>query len=351
MKNYHLTLTLVVLFITMTSCYKKPVDGPAEEFIERFDQGIVIANYGSQQNGIGTFTYYDRENEAVIDDLYREQNDGRTIGNTIQSFTRFLDRGYVITGDRLIVIDLENFRQVREIDGFEMPRYFLGITSSKAYVSDWGDGFSGSVKVIDLDEAKIVKTIETDTKGPERMVRRGNNVYLANSGGFVADDRVTILDVSADKVKQHLTVGVDPIELQIDNGGNIWVLGKGIIDSNNPDNSKPGSLTKISNDQVNFKLELSNTISSLTINKAKDKLYFVMDGWVREFPITATSLGTAPYIDRFFFRIDIDPKTDQLYASDPKNYNNNGEVFIYDSAGNMLSSFKAGVVPGAFTFD
>lgn len=333
----------------LSACVKTEVD-PENVDITKYNEGVLIANFGSQQNGVGSFTYYDRQTEKVIGDVYRDQNDGRSIGGTIQSFTRFQDRGYAVVGDRVEVIDLLTFKSIKSITGFEMPRYFLPITSSKAYVSDWGDGFSGSVKVIDLDEGKIVETIETNTKGPERMVRRGNKVYLANSGGFLADDRVTILDVSSDVVKQHITVGVDPIELQIDDKGQIWVLAKGFIDSNNPENSKMGRLSKISNDQVTLNVELSNVVSSLTINKAKDVLYFVMDGWVREFPITATSLGTAPLIDRFFLRIDIDPETDQLYGSDPRNYNNNGEIFIYNMAGEEVGSFSAGVVPGAFVF-
>jgi len=338
-------LSLCFLF---SACYKTNID-PEDIPIERYDQGVVIANFGGQS--VGSFTYYDREAKKVIDDLYKDQNDGRSIGGAIQSFTRFQERGYAIIGDRIEVISLETFRSIKTITGFDMPRHFLPITSDKAYVSDWGDGFSGSVKVIDLNEGKVIRTIDTQTKGPERMVRRGNNVYVANSGGFISDDRVTLIDVSKDEVSRQITVGVDPIELQVDNDGNIWVLAKGIIDTNNPENSKKGRLSKINGYRVEFNLELSNTANSLTINKSKDILFFVMDGWVREFPVAATQLSDTPFIDRFFLRVDIDPKTDQLYCSDPKNYNNNGEVFIYNMAGDEVNNFKAGVVPGAFTFD
>ena len=348
--TFRLSYLFFLFIIIISACGKTKMDDK-DDPITTYDKGIIIANFGSSQNGESSISYYHRKNGAIINKLFQKENEGKTLAQTMESLTVFENRVYMVSKDKLIITDLKTMKLIETISGFEMPRYFLGINSRKAYVSDWGDGFEGKIKVVDLSQGKITKTIMTNTAGPERMLLKGSKVYLTNSGGFISDDRVSIIDSNADKVLTHIKVGVDPINIVADSRAKIWVLSKGFIHPNNPEDSRPGRLSKIVNDRETLAIELSNTARSLVTNGTRDVLYFVMDGWVYDFPTTSTQLKTAPFINKFYFRIGLDPQTGNLFASDPKNYNTPGEVVIYDDTGAELESFDAGVVPGAFYFN
>ena len=347
-KPWYFKAVLLLIF-TLFSCVK-PAQEEEEMSITNFEAGILVANLGSEQNGIASVSYYHRKNGEVINELFRQENNGKAIGNSMESMSVYQGKVYLVSEDRLEVVELKSFKALSTVTGFELPRYFLGINANKAYVSDWGDGANGKIRVVDLVQNKVINTIETNTRGPEQMLLKGDRVYVTNSGGFLSDNRISIIDVNSDRVLSHFEVGVDPINILEDATGKIWVLSKGFIDSNNPSNSQAGRLSQIENDREVFQIELSNTARSLACNANRDVLYFVMDGWIYDFPINSTKLKQAPFVNKFCFRLGVDPQTDHLFCSDPKNYNQDGAVVIYDSGGKLLESFDAGLVPGGYYF-
>ena len=89
------------------------------------------------------------------------------------------------------------------------------------------------------------------------------------------------------------------------------------------------------------------------MNSAKDKLYFLKVD-VFELPITATALPSSPIIlanGRDIYGLGVNPTNDNIYVGESGNYTQKGTVTIYDSAGEELSSFKAGVAVNGFYFN
>ncbi len=104
------------------------------------------------------------------------------------------------------------------IEGLELPRFFLPIDNQFAYVSQWGaDGISGSLAKVDLLSKKVVKTIAIGS-GPEKMLRVGNTVLVANGGGYGVDSTVVAIGTSDDQIIQrYYASGKNPSSMVLEN--------------------------------------------------------------------------------------------------------------------------------------
>ncbi|MFK8104957.1 MAG: YncE family protein [Saprospiraceae bacterium] len=325
----------------LTACKKD-----AEKEI-RYDQGILIANRGLQNSGEGSLSYYDPETSEVSQNIFQSQNEDKKLAN-IQSMYVQGGKVYIVeilTG-KVKILDQETLSLTAEIEGFERPRHFIKVGNNKAYVSQWGaDGFSGSIKVVNLLNNTIVKTIPLN--GPEEMLVVGATVYATISGGFGTDYDLAKISVSNDAVIQTITgVGEKPFHISADKNNAIWVLCSG-FQSNMPDENRSGQLTKIVNDQIvqSFELSFQFGPGSLIINKAKDKLYYRKDQNIFAQDISNTTLNLAPFISRDFINLGINPSDDQLIGLDAGGQFSPGKAFLLDKNGISQHSFDVGIVP------
>ena len=100
--------------------------------------------------------------------------------------------------------------------------------------------------------------------------------------------------------------------------------------------------------------ELTMYPDNLEISGAGDTLFFVNQG-IFSMSINDTELPADPFIvqvpGRNYEFLGVDPVNGNLYASDPLNYIENGKVYQFNSFGNYLNVYDAGIVPGAFGFN
>ncbi|MCX8490991.1 MAG: hypothetical protein ORN54_07985, partial [Cyclobacteriaceae bacterium] len=219
-------LTAVSVLVFLQSCEKEP-----DPVVKVGAAGFFVVNEGAFGTENSSVSFYDRKTDAVSNDLFAAKNKS-LLGNQAQSMTLFEGKAYVVlqASNNIKIINPDDFSLMAVIgsaDGIESPRYFLGISSSKAYVSDWGaNGITGTLKVIDLVTNKVTKSIATG-KGTNRMLKVGNLVYVANAGGYGTDNTVKVIDSNTDAVVASITTGDNPNSLQKDNEGNIWVTADG----------------------------------------------------------------------------------------------------------------------------
>ncbi|MBD0258500.1 MAG: hypothetical protein ICV83_22515 [Cytophagales bacterium] len=339
--------------LLLTACDPKENATPAG----KYENGVLIVNEGPFQNGTGTISYYNRSTKTAENDIFQATN-GRPLGNLLQSVSVHNGKAYAVVNNanKIEVADAKNFQSVGVINGLAQPRYFLGINEGKAYVSQWGaDGLTGSVVVIDLNTNAVTKTIATG-RGAERMLRVNNNVYVTCSGGYGNDNRVTVLNANTDEVVTTLTVGDNPNGIQLDANNKIWVLCSGIRDYNNPVANTAGIFVRINpaGNAVEYAIPFddeSDSPSELTINKARNALFYLYSGAVYRHDINSPELSPTPVIYRSFYGIGIDPAEDVLYAADAGDYASNGKVIRYNATtGVALDSVQVGIIPSEFTF-
>jgi len=353
-KNYYLVILLGISALVFTAC---PDDdgtmGPVDEITSFNENGFFIINEGPESTGNGSISFYHRNFKLVANNIFQESNNGETIGNGVQHMNIIDGKAYIVArnSNKIVIANPEDMKKLGEITGFQQPQFIIKAAEGKAYVSQWGaDGTNGSIQIVDLNNNSITGSIMT-RPGPQEMVRAGNNVFLANSGGVYVDSIVTKISVPNDEVLKTINVGLSPTYLELDKDLNLWVLTRGLINNpGNPDENIKGRLVKIENDEVILSLKVKPSANGLTINQTKDKIYFVQNGWVYEHGIFDTSISLVPFIERFFYGLEVDSKTNNFVGFDAKDLVLNGEMYIIDEDRMAIDTVDVGSTPGRAFF-
>jgi YVTN family beta-propeller protein len=321
-----------------------------------------VVNEGAFIGSNTSISFYDRSTDIMTNDVFAAKNK-RPLGDQAQSITVFEGKAYIVVqhSAKVEVINADDYSSIKTItDGIESPRYFIGISSTKGYLSDWGQfGDEGTLKVIDLNDLKVIKTIPTG-QGANKMIRKGDNVYVANNGGFGYDNKISIIDTNKDEVTSTITVGDNPNSLQFDKDGNLWVLSSGTFAYNDDftideANSTKSTLSKIGTDNKEANRFTLPAIrypgaGHLEINTTGDVLYYNYNGAVYSMPVSAPALVTNAFIDQEFYGLAVDPFNDNVIGMETLNFSAPGKIYIYNSSGALQRSIVVGIAPNGIGF-
>lgn len=352
-------IILYFLAVTFLVSCKKTIDN--NSYLDlNFSRGVLISNEGKFPNGTGTITFFDRGNHEIIQDLFQRQN-GYPAGSIVNSVEVHNGKAYIVVNNagKIEVVNNKNFESTGTITGLMQPRYFLGINDGKGYVTQWGNGSQGEIKVVDLASNTILKTIVTGA-GSERMIRIGQYVYVCNAGGYdaafnpVNDSTVAIIDTDTDSLVTRLNVGYNPSSIFYDSFGKLWIACYGISDWTNPSNNKNGSLVRLNPSSNSMELQLdlgyADSFFRMTINGNRNKLFYTTNGNTFSMNVTDIDLPAAPLISRGFYSLGFDPVSNYLFAGDARDFQSNGYVFRYQQDGTFIDSLPVGIIPGNYYF-
>ncbi|MFK7807771.1 MAG: YncE family protein [Saprospiraceae bacterium] len=341
-------LGIFALFSVM-SCGANDNDDEADT-INTFQNGLFIVNQGISNGTDGTISFYDKDREEVANDIFASKNE-LPLNGILSSMTTVGNRAYIVgnSSGSLTLVESESMEKVTEVSGFDLPRFMLPLNNSKAYVSQWGsNGSSGSIQVFNLDNNTITGEINTPG-GAERMLKRGNHVYVTHTGGFFLDSVITKIDITTDQIVYTIPVGISPQSLQLDAEGALWVLAKGLETFSD---SKPGTLAKIVNDEVVLSITVPLGSRDLVIDNSKTTLYYIngLNQKVYTHKIDQNALSLAPFSDTPVTALSFDPQNNLVIGMDSKNFQVEGQLLFFNQMGDLTSEFEVGVVPGFITY-
>ena len=220
---------LVVIFyflIIILSCNKKEI-GP--QFIDKGfvpkERKILILNEGNFGFGNASISIYNTETKEVSNNVFKTVN-GFGIGDVLQSVTLHNNKYYfVVNNSGKIVITDTNLVYQSEITGLNSPRYFVA-KGNKGYVSDLKQN---AIYVLNLTTNQIVKQIRT-TGWTESLLINNNKLYALDRGNYlnnIGDNKVYIVDIDLDTIKDSVVTALDPNSMVIDDNNKLWVLCSG----------------------------------------------------------------------------------------------------------------------------
>ncbi|MBT30557.1 MAG: hypothetical protein CMO01_12935 [Thalassobius sp.] len=353
--KYYQACWLIILSLVFVAC--EDSDEPDVEVPAKYANGFLIANEGPFQSGSGTVSFYSYDSASVTNEIFETVNN-RPLGNVLQSISVYDDEVFMVinNAEKVEVADTETFESVATIEGLAQPRYFQAVSSDKAYVSEWVNGFGGQLSIINLNSYEVLDTITTGL-GPERMLIHDNKLYVVCSGGYSTDSTVTVIDTDTDEVLASITVGVNPAGIVKDEDGFIWVLCKGNYTADYSGLENSGSLYKInpSTNAVESSISFNNFYSQpsdLVIDDDGETIFYSFNGGIYKMDTDDTVLPSTPIITGYFYGLGYDPVSDYLIASDAGDYTSNGKIIRYDSEdGTVIEEFTVGVAPnGGFYF-
>lgn len=325
------------------------------------ESGFFIVNEGAFGQSNASLSYYNESVDVITNNIFADRNN-RPLGDQCQSMTVDGGIGYVVVQNSgtVEIIDAGTFSSLNTVsDGIESPRYFLAVSDTKGYISDWGsDGLTGTVKILDLINFTITGSIPTGS-GANRMLQAGPVVYVTNSGGFGTDNNVTVINTTTDEVVSQIEVGDNPNSLVLDASDNLWVLGGGSLAYNpdfsiDEDNSTLGTLTKIRADgSQEFSLSIPGYTYSTANNLVLDNdgvLYYTFNDKVWSMSVDDTELPSEPFMDKSLYGLSVHPVSGYLIGCEAVSFTSAGNLIFYERDGSENSTFAAGIAPNSVAF-
>jgi hypothetical protein len=307
--------------------------------------GFFILNEGNFMSGNGSVSFYSIETGEIYNDLFKSKNK-RALGDVPTFITADGSKGFIIVNNSgtIEVTDLLTMESITTITGLNSPRQMV-IDKRKGYVSSL---FSDEISIIDIDNLTVTGTINIGCS-TETMVKAGRKLFVANwSGG----NRVIVVDLDNDQVLGSLITGLEPESMVLDKNGMLWVLCTGgYLNEEVPRLVRINTLSLEIEDELLFS-NVNDNPSSLTANSTGDTLYYLCGG-IRRMSVTATELPSEPFVSgegRLFYKLNASVYTGMICVTDAIDYQQKGDLLIYDARGVLADTEQAGIIPGFMFF-
>ena len=354
MKKTLFNIFILGLLLSFVSCNGDDPVTPKEHNIAK---GLFILNEGTFTYANSSLTFYDPEADTVENNLFYRVNLA-PLGDVANSMMMDETGMYIVVNNSKYIykVDPKTMKYQAKLDGFTMPRHIVSINKNKAYVSD-----QESTGLWIIDPATMQKTGFVELGNTtEKMVLVGDEVVVTNWSNYyqpgTSNSTIQFVNVATDELVDEMAVAAEPNAIVKDKNDNIWVLCSGgymppcepALFCINP--SKREIIRR-------YDFAEGDYPSSMTIDKEGENLYILNGGFgtldLYKMSIDDETLPTVPLVNsqsRVFSNVVISEDGD-IYLTDVKNYVQNGEVVRYTSNGEFVTSFEAGIVPGAMMFN
>ena len=344
-----ITLLMVLAAIMMFGCESDPTSSGGGDKTPELS-GAFILNEGNFNGGNGSLSFYSPKDGAIQNGIYKAVN-GADLGDVVQSMTIIDTLGFIVVNNsnKIEVISTNSWKKVTTINlpAGSSPRY-LSYDGQFAYVTNL---FGNSISKISLSSYAVESTIPVGTN-PEMIVLDGNTAYTANSG-FGWNNTVSVVDLGQGQESKTIKVGDNPRSMRKVKNDELHVLCEGRWPAwgDTSDTGTNGGLYVI--DMVSNTLIDSFIIAGHPSRLAYDgdeTGYFLSAGHVVSYSTANHSVINDTLISEFFYGLEVDPVSKNIYALDAKNYAQNGELKIYNADGVLQGSYETGIIPGSVTF-
>ncbi|MGF1669172.1 MAG: T9SS type A sorting domain-containing protein [Balneolaceae bacterium] len=350
-------LSILLILLTTGSLH-------AQEILSR----VIVANQGNFMQGNATLTEFIPDNGMAVDGVFFNEN-GFQLGDIAQNVAIFDGKMYVVVNNSNVirVLNPETFRQRFEIPiaGGASPREIIRLNAHYAYVTNL---FDNSVSLIDLQNNEELMPRISVGENPDKAFFHNGLAYISNNG-FGADSTVFVIDpklsegttgnIATHEIIDTLFVSRGPAEMLVDDQERLWIVSTGFageFDSDFniiPGTGEPGGvhIFDINTREEIASIEIESAGSDIAYDPNAGKVY-INSGGVRVIDCSTFQLDPDILIEGNFFAMNFSANEAQprFYLADAKDFSVNGEVFIHDTQGSLVTSFPTGIIPGDILF-
>jgi YVTN family beta-propeller protein len=348
------TVCLFLIIATIVGCKSNPT-GPSGS-TPGAPTGVYVINEGNFQRGNASLTFYVPDSNMVFQNVFALVN-GRDLGDTGNDIAIYGGKAYIVVSgsQKIEVISTVDHKSVGtfQMPGQRTPYDIVVLNDAKAYVTNLMDSsvtaFNPSTLQVVFDRVKV-------GGNPQGIATANGKIYVCNSG-FGYDNSVTVLNAGTGTLIKTVVVGDSPSEVGVGLNNVVIVKCDGRSDFSNSANDTPGNIAVLNsdNDVIVIKAILPLVTyghpGHMTVS-SKGYGYFAGKAGIIRFSFTGSTLNVegTPFSTMQAYGLTVDDATDRLYATDPKDYVQTGEVVVFDSKGVEYRRFAAGIIPGAIAF-
>lgn len=323
----------------LTSCQSdKPLPKPQTQ-VSGIRANVLVTNEGTFQFNNASLTFLNGFSGELTNNLWRDDK-----WDVIQSATLHNGRLYVVVNNsgKIEILHPQSFQRLGTITGLRSPRYFLPISSTKAYVTDLN---ADAISVLDLTSNTVAKQISCPG-WTEKLVYHLGKVYVTNYWKPYLYQIDPLTDLKTDSI----LIGMGAQSIVVDKYDRL-VISCGGYNIKQTENqiAYVNARTKSVEKRIPF---AKNYPSGLTINATKDTLYYLNTN-LYQLSVEENAEPRNFFISgagKNFYGLDVDPGTNLLFVADAVDYVQNGKAYVYNAAGLELTSFEVGIAPNGFCF-
>ena len=378
MKKYLLGLAVLLMgTAVMTSC-SDDNDGP-ETYLQEYSTGAYVVNSGNMYSNIkSSLTAIDYASSTATQNVFKAAN-GRTLGNIANDGIVYGNKIYLAVDkeNTIEVIDKTTKKSIKQINTTELlgnaegadPRHIIA-DGGKVYFTTYG----GYVAAVDTTDFALQKKWQVGSY-PEGLVIGKGNLYVANSNYGAGGGNISCINLSNDNVETKNIEGVNNPTSIYYAAGLLYVLDNQYYDASfnaYGENSlrtvefAQGTSQKVADGNYAACVTTGAATTARTSVEEVRPHFFVLNapyggtpsvsvfvaGITQPQPMTLSEMPVSPC------GIFADPLNGHIFVlsyrlgdSGYADYNGNGYVVEYDSAGQKLHEYETGVGSCAMFFD
>ena len=337
--------------------------------------GMYLLNEANMGSNKSSIDYVDFRNAYYVRNIYAERNpevvkELGDVGNDIQIYGNKL-YAVINCSHKVEVMDVRTCKRIGQVD---IPNCrYIRFAKGKAYVSAYVGPVAidpnaqlGAVYEVDTASLAVTRKVTVGYQ-PDELEVLGEDLYVANSGGYRApdyDSTVSVVEIYGMKQIQKIPVGINLHRIRKDRYGKLWVTSRGDY------NTIPSRLYVLDRKDKNSKeMVVKDTLdipcSEMYIQG--DSLYFYSVEWNKQTERNTVTYGiidvrTGQLVTDHFitdgteqdivipYGICVHPTTGDIYVTDAKNYVSSGVLHCYDRHGKKKWSVRTGDIPAHMAF-
>lgn len=366
-----LAFTLLFLFSCRTDDYVVPSETKEVSTGEDTPiKGFYLLNEGNMGSNKCTLDYFDYATGTYHKNIYAEINPNvvKELGDVGNHIMIYGSKMYVVVNvsNKIEVLDAKTAKRIKTIQ-LQNCRY-MSFKGNKVYASSYAGPVelnpnSPPGKVVEIDTASL--TIQRQAVvgyQPEEMEVIGNQLFVANSGGYMFpnyDKTVSVIDLNSFTETKKIDVAINLHRIKKDNYGDLYVSSRGDY------YNIPSSLFLVDAATGMVKKDFHVAVSGMTI--VNDKLYYYGNEFnynthtyvktfgiidVKTEQVIASQIIDQQHVDEIKapYGIAVNPYTEDIYLTDARNYVTTGYVYCFDKSGKFKWKTEGGNIPAHFTF-
>ena len=361
----------------MTSC-SDDNDGP-ETYLQEYSTGAYVVNAGNMRSKIeSSLTAIDYASSTATQNVFKAAN-GRSLGNTANDGIVYGNKIYLAVdqSNTIEVIDKKTKQSIKQIkttdllgnaEGVE-PRHIIA-DGGKVYFTTYG----GYVAAVDTTDFALQKKWQVGSH-PEGLVIGKGNLYVANSNYGAGGGNISCINLANDNVETKNIEGVNNPTSIYYAAGLLYVLDNQYYDASYNAYGEntlrtvefaQGTSQKVADGNYAACVTTGAATTARTSVEEVRPHFFVLNapyggtpsvsvfvaGITQPQPMTLSEMPVSPC------GIFADPLNGHIFVlsyrlgdSGYADYNGNGYVVEYDSAGQKLHEYETGVGSCAMFFD
>lgn len=354
-----LVWSLLAVALLLQSCSKDEIE-KAQKPTGKYDYGYLVLNQGGFTKSNASVSFVSQDFSKIENDIFSAVNPAKKLGDVAQSMAFSGVKAFVVVNNsnKIEVVNRYTFESMTTITaGLNNPRY-AAVVDGKIYVTNWGDSSNESddfVSYYSVATGDLLGSFSVPLL-PEEIITYQRKLYITHSAGFGNMKSVSVVDTSTPfHAIKSIEVGDAPKSISI-NGGLIYVLCKGRTEYDtdwNVVSQTAGKLVVINplSDTVSKTFNFSDVVQPSNGIAVANFYYYNVGKNVFKMNLSDTTLPSTPIISGAAHGIStlygFLATNNHVIITDAKDFNSDGEVFVFGTNGSLVKKFSAGIIPSA----